>query len=77
MEQFTNSKEVIEHCHGMIGAHPRMITKALEDMGTDNVHERNEHADGNHYGDHKGDIPHTGIHHELGPHQIWRSAHQT
>ena len=41
LEQFTNSKDIVEHCGRNIGTHPRMIAKALEDMGTDTVNATN------------------------------------
>ena len=37
LKQFMNSKDVIEHCGGVIGAHPQLVAKALKEMGTDIV----------------------------------------
>ena len=35
LEQLNNHKEVVEHCGSIIGAHPRLIRRALEDMEAD------------------------------------------
>ena len=35
LEQFTNSKDVFEHCGRVIGTHPGLVAKALEEMGTE------------------------------------------